>query len=134
MVAEPMVTPDTRPLLLTVATVVALLDHVIERPDTVLPAESLGVAVSCTVFPVATLADAGLTTTDATGTIAAVIVDVPLLPPVAAVIVAEPAPFPVTSPLVLTVATVVLSLDQAMTRPVSGLPAESFGVAVSCTV
>src|SRR2546429_6544405 len=64
----------------------------------------------------------------------AVIAEEPLLPPVAAVIVAEPAPFPVTSPLVLTVATVVLSLDQAMTRPVSGLPAESFGVAVSCTV
>jgi len=91
MVAEPMVTPVTRPLLLTLATVVALLDHVIERPDKVLPAESFGVAVSCTVFPVATLADAGLTTTDATGTIAAVIVDVPLLPPLAAVIVAEPA-------------------------------------------
>src|SRR5213595_1323562 len=52
MVAEPMVTPDTKPLLLTVATVVALLDHVIERPDKVLPAESFGVAVSCTVFPV----------------------------------------------------------------------------------
>ena len=134
MVAEPMVTPDTKPLLLTVATVVALLDHVIERPDTVLPAESLGVAVSCTVFPVATLADAGLTTTEATGTIAAVIVDVPLLPPLAAVIVAEPALLAVTSPLPLTFAIVVSLLDHTMVWPVSGLPAESFGVAASCTV
>src|SRR5205823_5753840 len=116
MVAEPMVTPDTRPLLLTVATVVALLDHVIERPDTVLPAESLGVAASCTVCPTTRLAAAGLTVTEAMVTFATAIADVPLFPPVAAVIVAEPAPFPVTSPLVLTVAIVVLSLDQVTTR------------------
>src|SRR5205814_9358541 len=58
MVAEPMVTPDTKPLLLTVATVVALLDHVIERPVSVLPAESFGVAVRCTVCPAPRLAAA----------------------------------------------------------------------------
>src|SRR6266511_3284167 len=107
MVAEPTVTPVTKPLLLTLATGVALLDHVMVRPDNVLPAESFGVAVSCTVLPVCTLADAGLTATEATGTIATAIVDVPLFPPLAAVIVAEPAAFAVTSPLPLTFAIVV---------------------------
>src|SRR5436190_14066954 len=98
------------------------------------PAESYGVPASSTACPTTRLAAAGLTVTEAMVTFATAIADVPLFPPVAAVIVAEPAPFPVTSPLVLTVAIVVLSLDQVTTRPVSGLPAESLGVAVSCIV
>src|SRR5438046_4303945 len=59
---------------------------------------------------------------------------VPLCPSLVAVIVAEPATFPVTSPLGLTVATAVLLLDHAIVRPDSGFPFASFGVAVSCTV
>src|SRR5256885_17132701 len=58
----------------------------------------------------------------------------PLCPSLVAVIIAEPATFAVTRPLVLTVATVALSLDQVIVRPDSGLPFASRGVAVSCTV
>src|SRR5438093_9807891 len=63
-----------------------------------------------------------------------VTVDVPLWPSLVAVIVAEPAVTPLTSPLPVTVATDVLLLAHVTTRPVNGLPLASFGVAVSCTV
>ena len=49
IIAEPGVTPATRPLPLTVATLVLLLVHVTVRPVSVPPAESFGVAVSCNV-------------------------------------------------------------------------------------
>src|SRR6266702_5539252 len=63
-----------------------------------------------------------------------VIAAVPLWLSLVAVMVAEPATTPLTSPLELTVATEVLPLDQLIVRPVSGLPLTSLGVAVSCTV
>src|SRR5438309_2164435 len=135
IVAEPAARAVTRPLPLTVATVVLLLDHVITRPDSGFPLASCGVAVSCTVWPTGTLAVAGLTDTEATGAGAGtVIAAVPLCPSLVAVIVAEPAARAVTSPLPLTVATVVLLLDHVITRPDSRLPLASCGVAVSCTV
>src|ERR1041385_494002 len=134
MVAEPAATPLTTPLLLTPATEVLLLAQVTVRPDSALPFTSLGVAVSCTLPPTSTDAVAGLTLTDATGTFATVMLAVPLFPSLVAVMVAVPATFPVTSPLELTVATDVLLLAQVTLRPLSGLPFESFGVAVSCTV
>jgi len=134
MVADPAAFAVTSPLALTDATVELSLDHAMVWPVSGLPAESFGVAVSCTVCPTNRLADAGLTVTEATLTLCTVMADVPVLPPLAAVIVAEPAPTPATSPLPFTVATPVLPLDQVTTRPVSGLPAESRGVAVSCTV
>src|SRR5947208_11068625 len=62
-----------------------------------------------------------------------VIVALPLCPSLVAVIIAEPAAAPVTTPLVLTVATEVLLLDQDTARPDSGVPFASFGVATSCT-
>ena len=49
IVAEPGVTPETSPELLTVATDVLLLDQVTVRPDSAAPFASLGVAVSCAV-------------------------------------------------------------------------------------
>ncbi len=58
----------------------------------------------------------------------------PLCPSLLAVIVAEPTAAPVTTPLLFTVATPVLLLDQATVRPVSTAPVESSSVAVSCTV
>src|SRR5436190_1469154 len=134
IVAEPATTPVTSPLGLTVATAVLLLDHVIVRPDSALPLASFGVAVSWTVLPAGTLAVAGLPVAGAAGTCTTVMADVPLCPSLVAVMVAEPATFPVTSPLVLTVATAVLLLDHVIVRPDSGLPFASFGVAVSCTV
>src|SRR5437588_2812954 len=134
IVAVPGVTPDTSPLLLTVATAVLELDHVTVRPESGAPVASFGVAVSCTVWPGCTEAVAGVTSTDATGTGVTVIAEVPLFPSLVAVIVAVPGVTPDTSPLLLTVATAVLELDHVTVRPESGFPPASFGVAVSCTV
>src|SRR5438876_4772989 len=133
-VAEPAPAAVTKPLLLTVATAVLLLAHVTTRPVRVLPAASFVTAESCRVPPTKRLADAGLTVTDATGTIVTVMTAVPLLPSLVAVIVAEPAATPVTKPLLLTVATAGLLLAQVTTRPASELPAESLVTAESCRV
>src|SRR5207249_1283565 len=119
---------------LTVATAVLPLAHVTIRPESALPLASFGVAVSCWVCPGCRLTVAGLTVTDATGTLVTVIAAVPLLLSLVAVIVADPAATPLTSPLPLTVATAVLPLAHVTTRPESALPLASFGVAVSCWV
>src|SRR5207249_6254431 len=134
IVAEPGVTPETRPLLLTVATAVLELDHVTVRPESGFPPASLGVPVSCTVWPACTDAEGGVTSTVATGTFVTVTDEVPLLPSLVAVIVAEPGVTPETRPLLLTVPTAVLELDHVTVRPERGAPFASFGVAVSCTV
>src|SRR2546427_10843075 len=126
--------PVTRPLALTVATVVLLLVQVTTRPVSVLPAESFVTAASCRVAPTAMVAEAGLTVTVATGTTMTVIADVAVLPALVAVIVAAPAARPVTRPLALTVAAVVLLLVHVTTRPVSVVPAESRVTAESCCV
>src|SRR5947207_15337114 len=80
------------------------------------------------------VAVAGVTATEATGTTATVTVALPAFPSLVAVIVADPAALLVTRPLGPTVATAVLLLAHVTVRPVSALPAEAFGVAVSCTV
>jgi hypothetical protein len=77
---------------------------------------------------------AGETLTDATGTAETVTLAVPLFPSLVAVIVAEPAATPVTTPLDETVAIPVLELDHVTVRPVSTLLFASRAVAVSCTV
>src|SRR5437899_2345974 len=133
IVAEPAAIPVTRPLALTTAAAVLSLDHVTARPERVLPFASLGVAVSCTVLPAATLAEAGETATEATATSVTVIAAVPLCPSLVAVIVADPGARPVTLPLTSATATEVLLLDQAIARPNSALPLASFGVALRCT-
>src|SRR6266480_4599552 len=134
IVAEPATFAVTSPVPVTVATAVLLLAHVTERPVRMVPLASRRVALSCTVWPTGTLADAGLTVTDATGTPLTVMLAVPLWPSLVAVMVTAPATTPVTNPLLLTVA-IVLSLDdQLIARPVKGLPLASRGVAVSCTV
>src|SRR5207247_2509343 len=117
-----------------VATAVLELDHVTVRPESGFPPASLGVAVSCTVWPACTEAEGGVTSTVATGTFVTVIDEVPLFPSLVAVIVAVPGVTPDTRPLLLTVATDVLELDHLTVRPQSGSPPASFGVAVSCTV
>jgi hypothetical protein len=81
-----------------------------------------------------TLGVAGETLTVATGTGVTVTLAVPLLPSLVAVIVAEPAATPVTTPLDDTVAIPVLELDHVTVRPVSTLLFASRVVAVSCTV
>ena len=66
MVAEPAVTDVTSPPAETVATEVLLLLQPKLWPERVLPAASFATPVSCTVFPAARLAVAGVTETDAT--------------------------------------------------------------------
>jgi len=118
--------------LLTVAAVVLSLDQVMLRPLSVLPLASLSVAVSGVVLPTDTLAEAGETATEATGTSITVMVEVPLRLSHIAVMRAEPAATPFAMPLVLTVAAAVLSLDQVTGSPPSVLPPPSLAVAISC--
>ena len=112
----------------------SLLFQVTARPVSALPAESRGTAVSCTICPRRGLALAGLTVTDATGTSLTLIVAVALCPSTAAVIVAVPTAFAATNPPESTEAMIVSLLFQVTARPVSALPAESRGTAVSCTI
>src|SRR5207245_6341304 len=108
VLAPPATTPVTSPPPSTVAIDVLLLGQVTTRPDNGLPLASFGVAVSCTVVPSFTDGAAGATVTEATGTTVTVTLALPLWPSLVAVIVAEPATFAVTSPLLETVATDVL--------------------------
>src|SRR5256885_2786371 len=104
IVAKPAVRPVTRPFVPTAATAVLLLDQVTTRPVSVLPVESFVTAASCWVLPTLMLADAGLSVTEATGTLDTVIVALALLPSLAAVTVAEPTALAVTRPLSFTAA------------------------------
>src|SRR5713101_2471107 len=133
IVAEPGATPRTKPPPSTLATPEALLSHVIVRPVSGLPLASRGVAVSATMPPTWMLDDGGVTATVATGMGVTVTAAEPLLPSLVAVMVTgPPAAFPVTSPLTSTLATVVSLEAQVTVRPVSGWPAASCGVALSC--
>jgi hypothetical protein len=96
IVTEPAATAVTNPVADTVATPVALLDHVTTRPLSVLPAESLVVAVSWSVLPISRLPDDGVTVTEFTGMSVTVIVAAAVLPSLVAVIVAEPVATAVT--------------------------------------
>src|SRR2546422_968802 len=79
--------------------------------------------------------DAGLTSTDATGTAVTVTAELPLFPSLVAVMeTGPPAALPVTRPFASTVARLASLVTHVMVRPVSALPAASFGVAVSCSV
>src|SRR5207253_5294973 len=109
-------------------------DHVTVRPESAFPPASLGVAVSCTVWPACTEAEGGVTSTVATGTFVTLIDEVPLFPSLVAVIVADPGVTPETSPLLLTAATAVLELDHVTVRPESGAPPASSAVPVGFTV
>jgi hypothetical protein len=134
IVADPGLTPVTKPDALTVATPGALVPHVTTRPVNAAPVLSFGVAVSWTLPATRMAALAGATVTDATGTTVTVTADVPVFVSLVAVIVAAPAAMPVASPVALTLAFVVSLLDHVTTRPASGLPALSLGVAVSWSV
>jgi len=131
IVAEPAATPVTNPLAETVAAAALLVAPVTARPLRAVPFASFGVAVSWVVAPTVRLAAAGLSVTEATGTVVTVMVDVPLCPSLVAVIVAEPAATPVTNPLALTVTTAALLVAHVTTRPLSAVPFASFGVAVN---
>ena len=132
MVADPLASALTRPSTETDAMLGASLDHVIARPLKTFPEPSSVVAMSSEVVPTRRLAVGGETTTVATGTMTTLIAAEPLCPSLVAVIVAEPAATPDTSPVPETVATAGASLDQVTTRPVRTLPVASHVVTVSC--
>jgi hypothetical protein len=67
MVAVPTATPVTTPFASTVATAEDDVVHAIARPDRTPPAASRATALSCVVFPMTTLAVAGVTDTLLTG-------------------------------------------------------------------
>src|SRR5438093_7333578 len=134
IVAAPAATPVTSPVEDTVATAGVPDAQVTARPVSTLPAASFRVVVSCTVAPTSMSAVAGLTVTDATETIATVTLAVPLCPSLVAVIVADPAATPVTSPAADTVAIAVFELVQPITRPLNTGRAASWGMALSCVV
>jgi hypothetical protein len=132
IVAEPTDTPLTNPLEDTVATPALEVDHVMVRPVNTFPLASRNVACNCVVWPACTLADPGATVTVATGAGGAavtVMAEVPLLPSLVAVIVADPAVTPVTRPEEETVATEALDVVHVIARPVSTLPLASRSVA-----
>jgi len=85
IVAEPTARPLTTPLGDTVAIALLLVAHVSVRPGSTFPLASLATALSCCVEPTDTLTDAGLTPTEATGTLDAVTVAVPVRPSALAV-------------------------------------------------
>src|SRR5881409_1500454 len=134
IVADPAATPATSPPPLTVAADVLPLCQVTVRPTSGLPFASLGVALSWTLLPAETDVDAGVTVTDATGMCTTVMAELPLFPSLVAVIVADPATTPVTSPVPFTPAADGLLFDHVIDRPTSVLPSASFSVAVSCSV
>jgi hypothetical protein len=109
-----------------------VLDQLMTRSVTIVPFTSRTVAVSCAVTPpVVTESDAGATTTLPTGATIETTETEAVFPSLVAVMFAEPAATPVTSPVALTVAAAVLSDCQVTTRPVSVAPVESFVVALS---
>src|SRR5712664_3124445 len=133
IVVDPAAMPVTSPAADTVAMAGLALVHVTARPVSTVPAASLGVALSCAVPATDILTEVGLTTTEATGTLDTVTAAVPLWPSLVAVIVATPTATLVTSPLAEIAATALLLVVHVTTRPMSGVPFASLGVAVSCT-
>src|SRR6266545_7923250 len=66
IVAKPGTPALTRPLPFTAATAPLLLAHVTASPVIGIPLVSMGVAVSCSVWPCGIAADGGVTATEAT--------------------------------------------------------------------
>src|SRR5690349_6781889 len=134
IVAVPTPCAVTTPPALTLATAAALVAHVTTLPVSTFPAASRSVAVSWPACGIGKLKLAGLTVTDATGTVVTVIDAVAVALSHAAAMIAVPAASAVTSPVPFTVATLPLLLAHVTTRPVKTFPFASLGVALSWTV
>jgi hypothetical protein len=134
IVAPPTETAVTSPAPFTVATAVLLEDQLTTRSVTTTLLASLVSAESCCVAPAITLAAAGLTVTEPTGTGITAMLAFPVLPSLVAMTVVEPTPTAVTSPDDETVATLALPVLQVTTRPVRMLLLPSNVVAVACVV
>ena len=132
MTAVPAATPVTSPLPLTVATPVAFDDHATVAA-TALPFWSLGDAVSCSVAATTTLVPPATVIDVSTSGAVTVTVVVALTLPEVAVITAVPGATPVTTPLPLTVATLVAPDDQATAAEIA-VPLWSLGLATNASV
>ncbi len=137
MVEAPCATAVTKPLLeFTVANVGCELNQLVARPpraapETVLPAESFGVAFMACVWAGINETGFGVTVTDVMVTRSTVTADVPGTPSEVAVIVTLPVATPVTRPV--SGSTVALDgslLDQIIVRPGRTLPDASLVTAV----
>ncbi|MDQ8174557.1 MAG: hypothetical protein P2976_03115 [Gemmatimonadota bacterium] len=138
-VTTPVERAVTRPAVLTVARVSSLDVQVIVRFPRAFPSASLGTALSCSVFPITSVAVAGVTVIVATGAgITRSTADL-LFPSLVAVIVVVPTARAVTSafvdttPSVVTTPTSVSSTLQLTARS-SVVPSAALGVAVSVPV
>ena len=95
--AAPSPTPVTSPCASTVATAVLSVVQVITRPGSKVPFESRVVAENRCVVRSSSVADAGVSVTDATGAGGTTVTEaVPLAVPLVAVIVTSPTLTPVT--------------------------------------
>ena len=134
IVAPPTETAVTSPTPPTVATAVLLEDQLTARPVTTTLFASLVSAESCCVAPAITVAVAGLTVTEPTGTGITVMVALPDFPSLVAMIVVEPTPTAFTTPDDETVATAGFPVLQITTRPLRMLLLASSVVAVAWLV
>jgi hypothetical protein len=134
MLADPVATPVSTPTVLTVATAVLSEDQAMVLPVTMLPLASLVVAVAWVDLLTPIVEDASDTDTVATAEATTVTCADPDRPSLVAVMLAVPAPAAVTTPVLLTVATEVLSDDHVTTRPVTTTPFPSLVVAVAWVV
>src|SRR6478672_2594244 len=108
IVAVPGAIAVTSPVDDTLATLGALVDHDTARPARGCPDPSRGSALSCVVCPTTRSLPLGVIATEETGTDDTVIDEPADFPSLAAVMIALPAVSAVTSPALLTVATVAL--------------------------
>jgi hypothetical protein len=137
IVTLPAFTAVTTPFADTVATFGFELLHVTVRPVSSAPFSSRVIAVACVVAPSTMVLFARLTKTVATGNGgggATVSAALPALPSLVAVIVAEPPPTAVTTPVCDTVATFVFELLHTIERSVSVAPDASLVTAVAWVV
>jgi hypothetical protein len=98
IVALPVATAVTTPLLETVAIEGALVAHVTLRPFRIVPFASRTIADSVELPPITILAELGVIATDPTAVNVTAICAVPDFPSAVAVIVVVPAPTAVTRP------------------------------------
>ena len=133
IVALPAFFAVTTPLEDTVATALFEVDHAASS-STTLPAASVSLAESWLVAPLASEINAGVTATLFTAPAETMTVALPVAPFADAEIVVLPMCSAVTTPLLETVAMLLLALDQSMLCAESALPASSSSEAVSCCV
>jgi hypothetical protein len=132
IVAVPVLTAVTTPVLETVATAVLSELQATARPANTLLFASSVVAAAVVVPPTAIGDAISETITKATGAGVTIIVDVPLSPSLVPVIVADPGARAVTTPVAgFTVATLVLLEAQVTARPSRRFPCKSLNSAAA---